>query len=847
MTFCVAGTAVLANAAAPKTGVELSQPLKVEQTLKQADIKEMTAPVSSFSAVKTLNPEALAAKGIRKAARKAAPESIVGKTFVASYNDSEDDYNSNFTVAAGNTDGEIVLEGFAGGSVKGTYDAETGRINIPVNVVIGQYGNYGDLTIYSLDSNGSYSRTVPITATVTENSIVFDNGIYAAVSAGGVFVMFDVEAIEANGSVSVITASKNINMPVYIKKTDETTVQIEGLGHAVISPIFTGNIAEAINNHNNYDLDSSASTLTGYFNSPISYYEGLGNLHFGMIISGYIYNPVFTVNVADNKTTLSLSQQGFIGYPNGASYSGQFITSVVISADFDIYALEVEEENPEEENPKWEDAGTATLIDGWVLPAFGVNQLDEDYWFEVPLQRHVDNENLYRLVDPYHAEGFAAKDLNESTKVGYIVFDATDPDHVVVNPEGVEAGFANSDLGITKFYCNNTLALYAALFGYEPSFIVSILGDGIPATTFKEGVLSLGYYDDPEYGRQYDANFGIQGEPTGGYIWTDKNNEPSDMTAYVLVNGAKLPSEPLKFEGNMTSQLDQNMGYGDELELNPAETFEVTADFDETDNTLTIYNFAELNPIKFNVDLTTGKIIAEGEQLSSIDDGDPDYSFTYYYGNRTTEEIGGVTGKIFNIEDDKTMITVDPWGEAMDYENFGVFFNNAYYNTVITLDGVIPGLEVGAPSLKISDENISYKHEVVDGAVHTTFNVTIVSEGLNEGDEVALYYTYPGSDDFIKADVPAVVSYAAGSHEFEFKVENLEKGKNYSIQLYAEAGSLKSDVYKYNFDTTETGVEGIEAENGEVRYFNLQGVKVNNPDKGVFVKVTGNKVEKVVK
>ncbi|MDE6295335.1 MAG: hypothetical protein K2M03_04645, partial [Muribaculaceae bacterium] len=42
-----------------------------------------------------------------------------------------------------------------------------------------------------------------------------------------------------------------------------------------------------------------------------------------------------------------------------------------------------------------------------------------------------------------------------------------------------------------------------------------------------------------------------------------------------------------------------------------------------------------------------------------------------------------------------------------------------------------------------------------------------------------------------------------------------------------------------------TGVEGIAAEEVEAVYYNLQGVKVAYPTNGIYVKVTGNKSEKI--
>jgi hypothetical protein len=45
-----------------------------------------------------------------------------------------------------------------------------------------------------------------------------------------------------------------------------------------------------------------------------------------------------------------------------------------------------------------------------------------------------------------------------------------------------------------------------------------------------------------------------------------------------------------------------------------------------------------------------------------------------------------------------------------------------------------------------------------------------------------------------------------------------------------------------------TGIESIEAdENTPAVYYNLQGIEVANPSEGIFIKVQGNKVTKVVK
>ena len=48
-------------------------------------------------------------------------------------------------------------------------------------------------------------------------------------------------------------------------------------------------------------------------------------------------------------------------------------------------------------------------------------------------------------------------------------------------------------------------------------------------------------------------------------------------------------------------------------------------------------------------------------------------------------------------------------------------------------------------------------------------------------------------------------------------------------------------------NTTPTGIDGIEAENGEAVYFNLQGVRVQNPEKGIFIRVQNGNATKIMK
>lgn len=201
----------------------------------------------------------------------------------------------------------------------------------------------------------------------------------------------------------------------------------------------------------------------------------------------------------------------------------------------------------------WQDVGNAIFMDGWVLPATGLNQAD--YQYEVPLQQDAANTNRYRLVDPYKYGPLAT--YNTSKETGYIIFDVTDPDHVVF--EMANAGFAWSDLGISALYCYNQLGAAIQIYGFTAEEVIDIYPDGtFPYTTFKDGIVTLSYIEDfnETTGKPYnwyDANFGYQGDPNGGQIWADGNGQPVNMSARIVFPGADAV-ETIGAEENATAE-----------------------------------------------------------------------------------------------------------------------------------------------------------------------------------------------------------------------------------------------------------------------------------------------------
>ena len=96
----------------------------------------------------------------------------------------------------------------------------------------------------------------------------------------------------------------------------------------------------------------------------------------------------------------------------------------------------------------------------------------------------------------------------------------------------------------------------------------------------------------------------------------------------------------------------------------------------------------------------------------------------------------------------------------------------------------------------------------------------------------------------------------------EFETDTTESGE-YTVTIPAEVtmgttgynddGTLKvifgsgneETVLHYTVDPT-AGIIGINADDTDVEYYNLNGIRVNRPDKGIYIKKTGSKVERIV-
>ena len=164
--------------------------------------------------------------------------------------------------------------------------------------------------------------------------------------------------------------------------------------------------------------------------------------------------------------------------------------------------------------------------------------------------------------------------------------------------------------------------------------------------------------------------------------------------------------------------------------------------------------------------------------------------------------------------------TFSPKAEEPEYEGPAELYIVGYDNNWDPANPtVIPMTETaGVYEATLTFANNEFKFSEVKGS-WDDFNskaICIADDATVELDQATPLYKYAGSN--CKANVVA--------------------GEEYKVTIDLNNNTITI--------SKSTGVEGIEVEEGEAVYYNLQGVKVANPENGVFIKVQGNKASKVL-
>lgn len=395
------------------------------------------------------------------------PASIVGKTYVTLFNDWDIACNGELTVVEG-TDGGIVLQKFAGPfDVKGTYDSTTGTITIPVNVEVGTY-NGNPVKLYAAIPGGRFSRVDPIIGHVKGNGIEFELGVYCEGANGGLVLMEDLVAIEANASVTVNSSKDPVTIPLFAKKTAKDLLELTGMSTLMYGAYCPMHL----------DLSEATNTALFPFGDVVDKQytpAGYKDWYCGGVANGGVADLIFDVATTENSSTMTVDQL-FYGYPNGSNYSGYTFSDVKVTVDFNVFTADVSSSGPGIEIglADWTEIATVTMIDGWITPVLKTNGTDfddpKDYPITTTIARNNNNPNLLLVMDPYvYGTGFPMQDDNT---LGYILIDVTDPEFVLVTP-GVFCGVYN---GTDPVCCTNVEGFYIAQ-GANKSSIQQALAD----------------------------------------------------------------------------------------------------------------------------------------------------------------------------------------------------------------------------------------------------------------------------------------------------------------------------------------------------------------------------------
>lgn len=113
-------------------------------------------------------------------------------------------------------------------------------------------------------------------------------------------------------------------------------------------------------------------------------------------------------------------------------------------------------------------------------------------------------------------------------------------------------------------------------------------------------------------------------------------------------------------------------------------------------------------------------------------------------------------------------------------------------------------------------------------------------------DDMVITYSSEG------ATVVPAYNGASTSGATSVRVENLPEGKSkfrYSVMAVDKDGVKSSASNQIDVELKTSGIANIDADddNAPVEYFNLQGIRVENPGNGIFIRRQGSRVEKIIK
>lgn len=501
---------------------------------------------------------------------------------------------------------------------------------------------------------------------------------------------------------------------------------------------------------------------------------------------------------------------------------------------------------------QWKSVGMATFVDAWIMPSYSIDgiQIDpNDYAYEVELQQNVENENVYRLWKPY--ANSILTEVNRSTYEGQIVFDISDPDHVMVLASGMPAGFKNNN---GEFYLSNELGWYVN-YGFEKDYVIDVLYEGAPADTYKDGVVTI---TTPmfDFSNKYEAGYSWNNNPyyavitfpvetVGTYNMTiqpttiagEKTQPTVDIEIEVKKQGDNYWIAELGSTNYFNDQIIP-FAYNDATKL-ATFTASYAGTFDEQHTWFSAFlnngsSIIEVNqnyPVAFNA--TTGFEWTGNSGFGwfiteTAEEFAPEEVYSAFYVLAPQYADASIEGE---------------WDFTLDGHYLGAYSLGEFTETFnVTLDGNT-----------VTFESTGSQYNVVGvftSATTIEFNKTLV--GSPESTYVlwqAPYVNTAGVEDLEELTEEVFTA----TYDAEAGTINFPANSGLRYGYFNAAGELSywDDAFdfvnakKANNDDP-TAIESAKTVKAEVIYYDLNGRRINNPKAGIYVKKVGSDIQKVV-
>lgn len=205
---------------------------------------------------------------------------------------------------------------------------------------------------------------------------------------------------------------------------------------------------------------TTGNTLRMYYGNNLVVYGSSSNVQITSVSFTFYDGKKWTVAPTVNNGSYSTSSNSWSGYTNSLEIISD---ETVYIQRIDITYTYGESQSTEVVPPlfsynssEWNYIGKGEFKDAWFN---NVWTSGEAIPYDVDIYQNRSNSNLYLVYNPYNGPDSPYAEINQSSKTGYLFFDITDPECVLVRPSVYAATFDVGDSN-TQFYNFNLEAYY---------------------------------------------------------------------------------------------------------------------------------------------------------------------------------------------------------------------------------------------------------------------------------------------------------------------------------------------------------------------------------------------------